>query len=123
MKSAKNRRLAGVISVGDGIANIYGIDHAMYGEIVVFENGLKGMVQDIRQDSIGCILFGKDTGIRADMKVTRYKEKSGYSSRRRFCGTYYRRPGRALSTARALSKPTITVPLNRRLQELLIVSP
>ena len=66
-----------VISVGDGIANIYGIDHAMYGEIVVFENGLKGMVQDIRQDSIGCILFGKDTGIRADMKVTRTKKKAG----------------------------------------------
>lgn len=37
-----------VISVGDGIATIYGIDHAMYGEIVTFENGEKGMVQDIR---------------------------------------------------------------------------
>ena len=49
----------------------------MYGEIVVFENGLKGMVQDIRQDSIGCILFGKDTGIRADMKVTATKKKAG----------------------------------------------
>lgn len=45
-----------VISVGDGIATIYGIDHAMYGEIVTFENGEKGMVQDIRQDTIGCIL-------------------------------------------------------------------
>ena len=33
-----------VISVGDGIATIYGIDHAMYGEIVTFENGEKGMV-------------------------------------------------------------------------------
>ena len=53
-----------VISVGDGIATIYGIDHAMYGEIVTFENGEKGMVQDIRQDTIGCILFGKDTGIK-----------------------------------------------------------
>ena len=49
----------------------------MYGEIVVFENGLKGMVQDIRKDSIGCILFGKDTGIREDMKVTRTKKKAG----------------------------------------------
>ena len=46
-----------VISVGDGIATIYGIDHAMYGEIVTFENGEKGMVQDIRQDTIGCSLF------------------------------------------------------------------
>ena len=52
-----------VIWVGDGIAIVYGIDHAMYGEIVIFENGVKGMVQDIRKNEIGCILFGKDTGI------------------------------------------------------------
>ena len=50
-----------VIWVGDGIAIVYGIDHAMYGEIVIFENGVKGMVQDIRKNEIGCILFGKDT--------------------------------------------------------------
>lgn len=73
----KEQETGRVISVGDGIANIYGIDHAMYGEIVVFENGLKGMVQDIRKDSIGCILFGKDTGVREDMKVTRTKKKAG----------------------------------------------
>ncbi len=66
-----------VISVGDGIARIYGIDHAVYGEIVIFENGLKGMVQDIRQDSIGCIIFGKDTGIREDSKVVRTRKSAG----------------------------------------------
>lgn len=38
-----------VIWVGDGIAIVYGIDHAMYGEIVIFENGVRGMVQDIRK--------------------------------------------------------------------------
>ena len=43
------RETGEVIWVGDGIATIYGIDHAMYGEIVTFENGVKGMVQDIRQ--------------------------------------------------------------------------
>ncbi len=73
----KEQETGRVISVGDGIANIYGIDHAMYGEIIIFENGLKGMVQDIRQDSIGCILFGKDTGIREGTKVTRTKKKAG----------------------------------------------
>ena len=66
-----------ISSVGDGIATIYGLDHAMYGEIVVFENGLKGMVQDIKEDSIGCILFGKDTGIRENTKVVRTKKKAG----------------------------------------------
>ena len=73
----KEHETGRVISVGDGIANVYGLDHAMYGEIVIFENGLKGMVQDIRKDCIGCILFGKDTGIREDMKVVRTKKKAG----------------------------------------------
>ena len=41
-----------VIWVGDGIATIYGIERAMYGEIVIFENGVKGMVQDIKRDQI-----------------------------------------------------------------------
>ena len=66
-----------VIWVGDGIATVYGIDHAVYGEIVVFENGLKGMVQDIRRNEIGCILFGKDTGIKEGTKVVRTKKKAG----------------------------------------------
>ena len=66
-----------VIWVGDGIAIVYGIDHAMYGEIVIFENGVKGMVQDIRKNEIGCILFGKDTGITEGTKVTRTKKRAG----------------------------------------------
>ena len=66
-----------VIWVGDGIAICYGIDHAMYGEIVVFENGVKGMVQDIRKHEIGCILFGKDTGIMEGTKVARTKKRAG----------------------------------------------
>ena len=57
---SKDSEVGTVVSVGDGIANIYGIEHAMYGEIVTFENGLKGMVQDIQKDTIGCILFGSD---------------------------------------------------------------
>ena len=49
---SQNQEVGTVISVGDGIATVYGIDHAMYGEVVVFENGLKGMVQDIRTNSM-----------------------------------------------------------------------
>ncbi len=66
-----------VIWVGDGIATVYGIDHAVYGEIVVFENGLKGMVQDIRRNEIGCILFGKEVGIKEGTKVVRTRKKAG----------------------------------------------
>ena len=58
------QEVGSVIWVGDGIATIYGIEHAMYGEIVIFENGIRGMVQDIRRDQIGCIILGKDTEIK-----------------------------------------------------------
>ena len=49
----------------------------MYGEIVVFENGVKGMVQDIRKTEIGCILFGRETGIKEGTKVTRTGKRAG----------------------------------------------
>ena len=71
------QEVGSVIWVGDGIATIYGIEHAMYGEIVIFENGVRGMVQDIKRDQIGCIILGKDTGIKEGTKVTRTKKKAG----------------------------------------------
>ena len=74
---AKENEVGTVSWVGDGIVNIDGIDHAMYGEIVVFENGIKGMVQDIRRDEVACILFGRDTGIREGTRVMRTEKKAG----------------------------------------------
>ena len=66
-----------VISVGDGIATVYGIDHVMYGEIVTFECGVKGMVQDIRRNETGVIIFGHDTEVSEGSKVYRTKKKAG----------------------------------------------
>lgn len=74
---SKDKEVGTVVSVGDGIATIYGIDHAAYGEIVTFENGLKGMVQDIRQNSIGCILFGDDREIGEGTRVFRTGKSAG----------------------------------------------
>ncbi len=73
--SIKDREVGEVVWVGDGIANLEGIEHAFYGEIIEFEDGTKGMAQDIRDDHIGCILFGDDTGIRQGTRAARtYKE-------------------------------------------------
>ena len=83
---SKDSEVGTVVTVGDGIATIYGIDHAMYGEIVTFENGLKGMVQDIQKDEIGCILFGSDTGIKEGTKVARTKKKAGIQVGDKFIG-------------------------------------
>ena len=74
---SKDQEVGTVIWVGDGIATIYGIEHAMYGEIVIFENGVRGMVQDIKRDQVGCIIFGKDTEIKEGTKVCRTGKKAG----------------------------------------------
>lgn len=83
---SKDKEVGQVVSVGDGIATIYGIDHAAYGEIVTFENGLKGMVQDIRQNSIGCILFGDDREIGEGTKVFRTGKNAGVPAGEGFIG-------------------------------------
>ena len=54
-----------VISVGDEIARVSGLPHAAYGEILEFSGGVRGMVQDLREDSIGCVLFGNDCSVTA----------------------------------------------------------
>lgn len=74
---AKDKEIGTVNWVGDGIANIDGIDHATYGEIVLFDCGVKGMVQDVRKNEIGCILFGRDTEIREGSRVVRTGKRAG----------------------------------------------
>lgn len=75
-----------VVRVGDSIATIHGLDHAMYGEIVVFENGVKGMVQDIKKHQIGVILFGSDVGIHQGSRVKRTGKKAGIPVGEEFIG-------------------------------------
>lgn len=75
-----------VSRVGDGIAYVDGVDHAMYGEIIVFDNGLKGMVQDIRSNEIGCILLGKDTEIQEGTKAVRTGRMAGIPTGDAFIG-------------------------------------
>ena len=74
---AKDKEIGVVNWVGDGIANVDGIDHAFYGEIVLFDCGVKGMVQDVRRDEIGVILFGRDTDIKEGTRVIRTGKMAG----------------------------------------------
>ncbi|MCD8120550.1 MAG: F0F1 ATP synthase subunit alpha [Lachnospiraceae bacterium] len=83
---ATGREVGRVLRVGDGIAALEGLDHAMYGEIIQFENGIKGMVQDIRRDEISCILFGRDTGIRQGTRAMRTGKKAGIPVGEEFLG-------------------------------------
>ena len=66
-----------VLTVGDGIVIADGPANAVYGEIVIFESGVKGMVQDLRPDSVGIILFGDDSSVREGNLVRRTKKTAG----------------------------------------------
>ena len=59
-----------VVTAGDEIATVSGLAHAQYGEILQFSSGLKGMVQDLRRDEVGCILFG-DSGDLVEGSIVR----------------------------------------------------
>ena len=71
------REIGTVSRVGDGIAYVDGIDHAMYGEIVAFDGDVRGMVQDIRSKEIGCILFGHANTIGEGSRAMRTGKMAG----------------------------------------------
>lgn len=77
---AKGKEIGIVNWVGDGIASVSGIDHAFYGEIVIFDCGVKGMVQDIRRDDVGIILFGFDPAIKEGSRVIRTGKIAGITA-------------------------------------------
>jgi len=60
-----------VLSVGDGIARIYGLDNVQAGEMVEFSNGTKGMALNLESDNVGAVLFGSDSGIKEGDTVKR----------------------------------------------------
>jgi F-type H+-transporting ATPase subunit alpha len=60
-----------VLSVGDGIARIYGLDNVQAGEMVEFDNGTKGMALNLEADNVGVVIFGSDAAIREGSTVKR----------------------------------------------------
>src|SRR5699024_4897516 len=58
------RETGTVIQVGDGIATVYGLENAMYGEIILFDHEVRGMVQKVERKTVGCILFASDVNVK-----------------------------------------------------------
>ncbi len=81
---AEQSEVGHVLTAGDGIVTITGLDHVQYGEILVFENGVKGMVQNIGEDGIGAILFDAEGSIGEGTRVTGTGKRAGIA-----CGNGY----------------------------------
>jgi F-type H+-transporting ATPase subunit alpha len=70
-KEAQVSEIGQVLSVGDGIARVYGLDNVQAGEMVEFANGLKGMALNLETDNVGVVIFGSDREIREGDTVKR----------------------------------------------------
>ena len=71
------REVGSVLTVADGIAYVGGLENATYGEILLFEGGIRGMVQELRGDRIGCILFGRVEEVSEGTAVYRTGKTAG----------------------------------------------
>ena len=62
-----------VLSIGDGIARVYGLDEVQLGEMVEFDGGVKGMALNLESDNVGVVIFGDDRSIKEGDTVKRTK--------------------------------------------------
>lgn len=83
---AMAQEIGTVLTVGDGIATVSGLENATYGEILLFSSGVRGMVQDLRPGEIGCVLFGSDDDISAGSTVRRTGKTAGVPVGEAFLG-------------------------------------
>ncbi|MDE6954936.1 MAG: F0F1 ATP synthase subunit delta, partial [Oscillospiraceae bacterium] len=66
-----------VLTVDSEIATVTGLEHAQYGEILIFPSGVRGMVQDLRPEGLSCILFGDSESVSAGAMVRRTLKTAG----------------------------------------------
>ena len=71
-ETAEVSEIGKVLSVGDGIARVFGLDNVQAGEMVEFEDGSKGMALNLESDNVGVVIFGDDRRLK---KVTQLKEQ------------------------------------------------
>ena len=84
--STKPEEIGTVLTVGDDIATISGLQDAVYGEVLEFTNGIRGMVQELRPDELCCVLFGDSSGIEAGDPVHRTGKVAGMPVGEAFLG-------------------------------------
>lgn len=73
-KSAEVTETGSVLSVGDGVARVYGLENVMAGEMVEFPNGIKGMALNLESSQVGVVIFGEDRAIKEGDVVKRTKQ-------------------------------------------------
>ena len=101
---AQVSEVGSVLSVGDGIARIHGLDKVQAGEMVEFANGVKGMALNLEADNVGVVIFGSDAEIKEGDRSSAPAPSSTFPSARA-CSAASSTASATRSTARARSSP------------------
>ncbi len=103
-----------VLEVGDGIARVYGLTHAEYGELVTFENGMDGMVLNLEEDNVGVVLLGPSKEIKEGNTVKRTKKIASINVGDEIVGRVVDTLGTPIDGKGPLKGETYQMPLERK---------
>ncbi len=102
-----------VLTVGDGIARIYGLSNAQYGELVEFENGLEGIVLNLEEDNVGVVLLGHSSEIVEGSTVKRTQRIASINVGEGIVGRVVNTLGEPIDGKGTISGETVEMPLER----------
>ena len=103
-----------VLQVGDGIARVYGLTHAEYGELVTFENGMDGMVLNLEEDNVGVVLLGPSKEIKEGNTVKRTKKIASINVGEGIVGRVVNTLGTPIDGKGPIEGETYQMPLERK---------
>ena len=103
-----------VLEVGDGIARVYGLTHAEYGELVTFENGMDGMVLNLEEDNVGVVLLGPSREIKEGNTVKRTKKIASINVGEGIVGRVVDTLGNPIDGKGPIEGETFQMPLERK---------
>ena len=103
-----------VLQVGDGIARVYGLTHAEYGELVTFENGVDGMVLNLEEDNVGIVLLGPSKEIKEGDTVKRTKQIASINVGEGIVGRVVNTLGIPIDGKGPIEGETYQMPLERK---------
>ena len=103
-----------VLEVGDGIARVYGLTHAQYGELVTFENGMDGMVLNLEEDNVGVVLLGPSKEIKEGNTVKRTKKIASINVGEGIVGRVVDTLGTPIDGKGPIEGETFQMPLERK---------
>jgi F-type H+-transporting ATPase subunit alpha len=103
-----------VLEVGDGIARVYGLTHAEYGELVTFENGMDGMVLNLEEDNVGVVLLGPSKEIKEGNTVKRTKKIASINVGEGIVGRVVDTLGNPIDGKGPIEGETFQMPLERK---------